>query len=119
MVDSGFQSPRTRGTDNRATQPRAGRPTEAGISHVIDELTRISAMISPASARAACADLLFDFQPLIAACPDLLSRTFDVLEQCEATALRQRLLVAVHGDAAAGPESDRRRVKVPSVTLVT
>jgi hypothetical protein len=57
----------------------------------------------PAEAREACADLLFDFQPLITAHAGLLARTIELLGQCGATALRRRLLVAINGDEAAAP----------------
>jgi hypothetical protein len=71
---------------------------------VRDRLTSIAALAdrgSHAEARGACADLLFDFQPLVAANPDLVTLCDEVLLRCGATALRFRFLLAVHGDAPA------------------
>jgi hypothetical protein len=78
----------------------------ADLDLIHERLLRISALTEEArlyEAREASAELLFDFQPLIAAHPGLLSRTLDALSRCEATALRRLFLVAVHGDCVSAP----------------
>jgi|HubBroStandDraft_1064217.scaffolds.fasta_scaffold46848_3 hypothetical protein len=70
---------------------------------VRERLASIAALAdrgSNAEARGACADLLFDFQPLVAAHSDLVALCDDVLLRCGATALRFRFLLAVHGNAS-------------------
>jgi hypothetical protein len=79
-----------------------GTPAEADIDRVRRRLWRIGGLLKAGlrvPAREACADLLFDFQPLIASNPDLIAAMLATLEQCAAAALRRRLLIAVHGDA--------------------
>jgi hypothetical protein len=79
-----------------------GTPEEADIDQVRRRLWRIGVLLKTGllvPAREACADLLFDFQPLIASNPDLLAAMLVTLEQCGATALRRRLVIAVHGEA--------------------
>jgi hypothetical protein len=80
------------------------------VDLVRDRLLQIAALAEAGrltTARAFCANLLFDFQPLIAARLDLLNRTLSLLERCEGTGLRQRLLIAVHGDNPRGSRSGR------------
>lgn len=48
----------------------------------------------PEEARLLLAQLVFDFQPLIAEDSCLLSTVLSLLDQCGASALKQRLLVA-------------------------
>jgi len=84
--------------------PRTARGTtaEADIDQVRRRLWRIGGLLRSGlrvPAREACADLLFDFQPLIASNPDLVAAMLATLEQCAAAALRRRLLIAVHGEA--------------------
>ena len=79
-----------------------GTPAEADIDRVRRRLWRIGGLLRTGlrvPAREACADLLFDFQPLIASDPDLVAAMLATLEQCAAVALRRRLLIAVHGEA--------------------
>jgi hypothetical protein len=70
-----------------------------------------------AEAREASADLLFDFQPLIAAHVDLVSLCEDVLLRCGATALWRRFVLAVHGHAAT-PRIRRTDADSPSSRAV-
>jgi hypothetical protein len=104
------------GVEEQAEPPRdrSSRTREPGahgdLDLVRDRLFQIAALAEAgrlAKARASCADLLFDFQPLIAARPDLLERTLALLGRCEATALRQRLLIAVHGDSPGASRGSR------------
>jgi hypothetical protein len=79
-----------------------GTPLEADIDRVRRRLWRIGGLLKAGlrvPAREACADLLFDFQPLIASNPDLVAAMLATLEQCAAAALRRRLLIAVRGEA--------------------
>ncbi len=50
--------------------------------------------------REACADLLFDFQPLLEARPELLQRFCVALRRCKAEQLQRRLSIALHEEAA-------------------
>jgi hypothetical protein len=84
--------------------PKTARKTlaEADTDQVRRRLWQIAGLLKTGrrvAAREACADLLFDFQPLIAADPELVGTMLAALEQCAAAALRRRLLVAVHGEA--------------------
>jgi hypothetical protein len=69
-----------------------------------EELARIGALAEvglSTEARGACADFLFDFQPMIVAHSDLVALCEDTLLRCGATALWRRFRVAAHGDAGA------------------
>jgi hypothetical protein len=84
----------------------SGRGTrrEADPDNVRRRLSRIADLVKAglfAPAQEACADLLFDFQPLIASDPELLASVLAMLEQCGAAGLRRRLLMAVRGDPSA------------------
>jgi hypothetical protein len=79
-----------------------GRSVARGAHEAVrEQLRRIAALADDgqqAQAREASADLLFDFQPLIAANRDLTSLCEDVLLRCGATALRRRFLLAAYGE---------------------
>jgi len=79
-----------------------GTPAEADIDRVRRRRWRIGGLLKTGlrvPAREACADLLFDFQPLIASNPDLVAAMLATPEQCDAAALRRRLLIAAQGEA--------------------
>lgn len=88
-------------------QPRRSEPIAAhrptGDCGVV--MARIDRIIALADAgllyegREACADLLFDHQPLLAARSDLLVRFTVALRRCRAEQLLRRFGMAVHGDA--------------------
>jgi hypothetical protein len=84
----------------------AGSRRETDLENVRRRLWRISGLVKAGlllPAREACADLLFDFQPLIALDSDLLASMLSALEQCGAAGLRRRLMTAVHGGDALSP----------------
>lgn len=88
----------------QTVRPKTGRgtPAKADIDRVRRRLWRIGRLLKTGlrvPAREACADLLFDFQPLIASNPDLVAAMLATLEQCGGAALRRRLLIAAHGEA--------------------
>jgi hypothetical protein len=86
-------------------QDRVVHP-DAESEYVREELLRIAALADAGirtEAKAACAELLFDFQPLIAADPQLTTLCVNVLRRCEATALQQRFRLAVYGEPIANP----------------
>jgi hypothetical protein len=86
--------------------PRESTDSHTGPDLVRERLRSIEALAAAghnAEAREASADLLFDFQPLIAAHLDLVSLCEDVLLSCGATALWRRFVLAVHGHAATPP----------------
>src|ERR1700685_1104892 len=72
------------------------------------EIAVLAAAGRPAEAREAIAELLFGFQPLIAARRDLRSRVIDLLIRCNATPLLRRFMTALHGDEPIEPETARR-----------
>ena len=68
---------------------------------VVGEIGRIMTLAEAGrmfDAREACAALLFDYQPVLAAHPMLLQRFAGVLQRCKAEQLLRRLSVAVHGE---------------------
>ncbi len=69
---------------------------EAGIERII---ARADAGLFY-EAREACAALLFDFQPLLAARPELLQRFRVALRRCKAKQLQRRLAIALHDQPA-------------------
>jgi hypothetical protein len=126
MLDASFADAIPAGPEDGATfnadprqskgVPNASRTVRfrGDANFVREHLAWIAALAdrgSNAEARGACADLLFDFQPLVAAHPDLVALCDDVLLRCGATALRFRFFLAVHGDASdkrVSVTSDRR-----------
>jgi hypothetical protein len=115
MLDASFADAIPAGPEDGATfnadtrqsnrEPNASRTFQSrgDASFVHERLAWIAALAdrgSSAEARGACADLLFDFQPLVVAHPDLVALCDDVLRRCGATALRFRFFLAVHGDAS-------------------
>lgn len=86
---------------SRHQLPRARRQVaDADSDYVRGQLFRIAALVDTGkltTARGSCADLLFDFQPFIAAHPDLVDWMATLLERCDAVQLRQRLLIATAG----------------------
>ncbi len=102
MLESGNRTIVTRDLASQGRAVRSGRE----LVYVREQLLRIAALDEAgfrAEARAASADLLFDFQPFIAAQPRLVSQCVDVLQRCGATALQQRFLLAVYGDTVTIP----------------
>ena len=94
--------------------------SHTGLDLVRERLRSIEALAAAghnAEAREASADLLFDFQPLIAAHLDLVSLCEDVLLGCGATALWRRFVLAVHGHAAT-PRIRRTDADSPSSRAV-
>ena len=51
-------------------------------------------------AREACADLMFDFQPVIASEAELTGRMTSLLEKCEGWSLLRRMQIAMQGEPA-------------------
>jgi hypothetical protein len=83
------------------SQDRVVHP-DAESEYVREELLRIATLADTGirtEARAACAELLFDFQPVIAVDSQLTALCVNVLRRCEATALQQRFLTAVYGES--------------------
>jgi hypothetical protein len=122
MPEPQFQAPLAPATEGRVTprnQRTDARPSrdEADLALVREKLRQIAAHAEAgrlSDGREAIADLLFDFQPIIAAHADLVSSTLGLLGRCEATALLRRFRVAIYGDAEIGPA----RVRPPSVPLI-
>jgi hypothetical protein len=122
MPEAQFQAPFTSEAEGRATPRNQGtdvRPQrdKAGLALVREKLRQISAHADAgrlSDGREAIADLLFDFQPLIATHADLVSSTLGLLRRCEATALLRRFRVAIYGDAETAPA----RVQPQSAPLV-
>ncbi len=70
---------------------------------VVAQLDRIMALADAGrlhEGREACADLMFEFQPLLVARLELLQRLGAALRRCEADQLLRRLAIAVRGEAA-------------------
>jgi hypothetical protein len=91
-------------------EPMSSRETFAspfgnsrGEPEILRRQLRLIAALADAGshdeARGACADLLFDSQPLLVAHPALAAQFEDVLLRCGATALHARFLLATKGDA--------------------
>ena len=72
------------------------------------EIAVLAAAGRAEEAREAIAELLFGFQPLIAARRDLRSRVIDLLIRCNATSLLRRFMTALHGDDPVEPETVTR-----------
>jgi hypothetical protein len=86
---------------NRSSPAHAAHPRQ-GPELVRARLTKITTLADQGlkfEARAASADLLFEFQALIVAHEDIASRFIDVLKRCDATALLRRFMAAAYGDA--------------------
>jgi hypothetical protein len=87
------------------------------VCFVRERLMSIAALAdrgSHADARGACADLLFDSQPLVVAHTDLATLCDDVLLRCGATALRFRFRLAAYGEAPGGDTARRRASVTPN-----
>jgi hypothetical protein len=87
--------------------PRAtGRPRPATIeatdlAFIRHELARVTVLANAgqlAEGREAIAELLFDFQALIAASPGPRSRVIDLLIRCDGSSLLRRFMTALYGD---------------------
>lgn len=90
---------RRRGASARPLLSPAQRADQALVAARIE---RIMGMVSAGrlhDGREACADLMFDFQPLIVARPELLQRFVAALRGCEAHQLVRRLAIAIDCDA--------------------
>ena len=73
----------------------------ADLALVAAQIERIMALADAArfhEGREACADLVFDFQPLIVARPELFHRVVAALRRCDGHQLLARLAIAAHGD---------------------
>ena len=82
---------------------RASADRLGGHATVTAEIERIIALTDAGlfyDARAACADLLFCFQPVIVAWPELTQRFGVALRRCQAEQLQRRLALATQGGAA-------------------
>jgi hypothetical protein len=70
---------------------------------IATRIDRIMALIGANrfhDAREACADLVFDFQPLIVTRPELFQRVVAALRRCEGHQLLRRLSIAADCDTA-------------------
>lgn len=93
-----FSGPRRAGElarDGLSTAPGAD------LALVAAQIERIMALADTGrihEGREACADLVFDFQPLIVARPELFQRVVAALRRCDGHQLLARLAIAAHGD---------------------
>ncbi|HEY7577794.1 MAG TPA: hypothetical protein VH855_09375 [Acetobacteraceae bacterium] len=81
----------------------AARPIAPGaeLAHVRDQLRRIARLVSAGmhpEAREASAALMFEFQPIILACPQYAARFADLLRRCGAAGLSRRFQLAAGDD---------------------
>jgi hypothetical protein len=84
-------------------RPRPSLVQRADQALVAAQVERIMCLIAAGhlhNAREACADLLFDFQPLIVARPELCQRFVAALRRCDAQQLLRRLATAADCDIA-------------------
>jgi hypothetical protein len=119
MPEAQFQAPFRSEAGGSRNQGTDGHPSrdQADLALVRERLRQISAHADAgrlSDGREAIADLLFDFQPLIATHADLVSSTLGLLRRCEATALLRRFRVAIYGDAEPAP----MRARPPSAPLI-
>ncbi len=90
----------------RRAEPPGARPPAAAttdLALIAEQIDRIAALVAAGShydAREACANLVFDFQPLIVARPELFQRVAVALARCDGHQLLRRLVGAGHGDTA-------------------
>jgi len=71
---------------------------QATVASAIDHIIALTDAGLFYEAREACTDLMFDFQTLIIARPELLQRFTALLRRCKAEQLLRRLLIAVQGE---------------------
>src|ERR1700691_5882122 len=93
---------------NGARMPSIEADDLAMVRLELREIAVLAAAGRPAEAREAIAELLFGFQPLIAARRDLRSRVIDLLIRCNATSLLRRFMTALPGDEPIEPETVTR-----------
>jgi hypothetical protein len=90
----------------RRVQPLRARPSatqsanHALIATRVDRIMTLIAANRLHDAREACADLVFGFQPLIVARPELFERVVAALRRCEGHQLLRRLAIATDRDFA-------------------
>ena len=116
MPEAEVQTPRVSGVkgwsvpSRNQLAPTSRQMADDDAAYVRGQLFRIAALVDAGkltTARGSCADLLFDFQPFIAAQPDLLDWIVTLLGRCDAVELRQRLLIAA--GVTAGPHEPNRQ----------
>jgi hypothetical protein len=83
--------------------PRPSATQSANHALIATRVDRIMTLIAANrlhDAREACADLVFGFQPLIVARPELFERVVAALRRCEGHQLLRRLAMATDRDFA-------------------
>lgn len=78
--------------------PVSGRDHEDVISHEIERIIALADAGLSLEGREACAELMFDHQPQLAARPELRQRYILALRRCNAEQLLRRLSIAMRGE---------------------
>jgi hypothetical protein len=84
----------------RGRPPATQSADQALITARLDRIMTLIAVGRLHDAREACADLLFCFQSLIVARPELCQRVVAALQRCQGNQLLRRLSIATHCDTA-------------------